>query len=97
VRDIEDPGDLLCDDGKELIRRGPARDEGRDLAQGGLFDRELPRASFRTLEPLDRGGGLRAASGASTQEVSLALTEWRRYGNRPVAENDLAASLGDVE
>ncbi len=42
VRDVEDPGDLLCDDGKELIWRGFARDEGRDLPQGGLFGGELP-------------------------------------------------------
>jgi hypothetical protein len=27
VRDVEGPGDLLCDDGKELIRGAFARDE----------------------------------------------------------------------
>jgi hypothetical protein len=43
-RDIEDAGDLLRDDGKELIRRGFARDESRNLPQGGLFSGELPRA-----------------------------------------------------
>ena len=37
------------------------------------------------------------ASGALAEEVSLAPTEWRRYGDRPVAQNDLAAALGDVE
>ena len=58
VRDVEDPGDLLCDDGKELIRRGFARDEGRDLPQGGLFGGELPSAFFRALEPLDAGADL---------------------------------------
>jgi hypothetical protein len=31
VRDGEDVGDLLGDGGKELVRRGLARDEGRDL------------------------------------------------------------------
>ena len=44
VGDIEDPSDLLCDDGEELIRRGFARDEGRDLSQGGLFGGELATA-----------------------------------------------------
>ena len=97
MRDVEDAGDLLGDDGKELIRRGLARDEGRDLPQGGLFGGELPSAFFRALEPLDRGGGLGVASGALAEEVSLALTEWRRHGDRPVAQNDLATALGDVE
>jgi hypothetical protein len=96
VRDIEDPGDLLCDDGKELIRRRFARDEGRDLPEGGLFGGELTSAFFRALEP-DPEGGLGVASGASAQEVSLAPTERRCDGDRPVAQKDLAAALGDVE
>ena len=96
VRDVEDPGDLLGDDGKEPIRRGLARDEGRDLPQGGLFGGELASALFRTLEHLDRGG-LGVARGDSAEEVRLALTEWRRHGDRPVAQNDLATALGDVE
>jgi hypothetical protein len=97
VRDVEDPGDLLCDDGKELIRRGFARDEGRDLPESGLFGGELTRTFFRALERLDRGSGLGAARGPLAEEVSLALTEWCRYGDRPVTENDVAASLGDFE
>ena len=96
VRDVEDAGDLLCDGGKELIGRGFARDEGRDLPQGGLFGDELANAFFCALEHLDRGG-LGVARGASAEEVSLALTEWRRHGDRPVAQNDLATALGDVE
>jgi hypothetical protein len=55
VRDIEDPCDLLCDDGKELIRRRFARDECRDLPQGGLFGGELPNAFLRALKPLAAG------------------------------------------
>jgi hypothetical protein len=37
------------------------------------------------------------ASGAWVQEVSLAPTKWRRHGDRPVAQNDLVTTLGDVE
>ena len=37
------------------------------------------------------------ASGALAEEVSLAPTERLRYGDRPVAQNDLATALGDVE
>ena len=51
VWDIDDPGDLLCDDGKELIRRRLARDQGRDLPEVGLFGGELPSAFLRALEP----------------------------------------------
>ena len=58
VRDIEDPGDLLCDDGKELIRRGFARDEGRDLPQGGLFGGELAERVLPRARALDRGADL---------------------------------------
>jgi hypothetical protein len=31
------------------------------------------------------------------EEVSLAPTEWHCDGDRPVAQNDLAAALGDVK
>jgi hypothetical protein len=54
VRDVEDAGDLLGDDGKELIGRGFARDEGRDLPQGGLFGnflRPLRNRSAATSMP----------------------------------------------
>ena len=37
------------------------------------------------------------ASWSLAEEVSLAPTKWRRDGDRPVAQNDLAAALGDVE
>ena len=63
VLDIEDPCDLLCHDGKELIWGTFARDEGRDLPEGGLFGGELQSACFRALEPADRRGGLGVASG----------------------------------
>src|SRR5262249_60988078 len=52
VWNVEDLGGLLCDDGKELIRRWLVRDEGRDLSQGGLFGGELAGAFFRTFQPL---------------------------------------------
>src|SRR3954469_1217950 len=54
-RYVEDAGDLLGDAGKELIRRGFARDEGRYLPQCGLFGGEFPGAFLRALEPLDPG------------------------------------------
>ena len=96
MRDVEDAGDLLGDGGEELIGRGLARDEGRDLPQGGLFGDELANVFFRTLEHLDRGGP-GVARRDLAEEVRLALTEWRRHGDRPVAQNDLAAALGNVE
>ena len=74
MRDVEDAGDLLGDGGKELIGRGLARDEGRDLSQGGLFVDELANVLFCTREHLDRGG-LGAARCDFAEEVSLALTE----------------------
>jgi hypothetical protein len=37
------------------------------------------------------------ANGALAEEVSLAPTKWHRYGDGPVAQNDLATALGDVE
>src|SRR3954449_12898166 len=67
------------------------------MPQGSLFRRELPGAFFRALEPLGRGDGVGVTSGALADEVSLALTERRRFGDRPVAKNDFAAALGDVE
>jgi hypothetical protein len=73
-RDVEDAGDLLRDDGKQLIRRRFARDEGRDLPQGGLFGDELPNVLLGSLEHLDRGGP-GVAHGDSAEEVRLALTE----------------------
>jgi len=74
VRDVEDAGDLLGDGGKELTRRGLARDEGRDLPQGGLFVDQLANVPFCTLEHLD-WGGLGVARCDLAEEVSLALTE----------------------
>jgi hypothetical protein len=74
VRDIQDPGDLLCDGGKQLIRRGFARDQGRDLPQGGLFVDELANVLFCTPEHLDPGG-LGVARDDSAEEVSLAQTK----------------------
>ena len=96
VRDGEDAGDLLGDGGKELIRRGLARDERRDLPQGRLFVDELANVLFRTLEHLDRSGP-GVARGDSAEEVRLALTQRLRHGNRPVAQNDFAATLRNVE
>ena len=74
VRDVEDAGDLLGDGGKELIRSGLARDERRDLPQGGLFGDELANVLFSTLEHLDRGG-LGVVRRDLAEEVRLALTE----------------------
>ena len=74
MRDGEDAGDLLGDGGKELIGSGLARDEGRDLPQGGLLGDELANVRFGTLEHLDRGGP-GVARGDSAEEVRLALTE----------------------
>ena len=74
MRDVEDAGDLLGDGGKELIGRRLARDEGRDLPQGGLFGDELANVLLRTLEHLDRGGP-GVARRDSAEEVRLALTE----------------------
>ena len=74
MRDVEDSGDLLGDGGEELIRRGVARDEGRDLPQGGLFGDELANVLFCTLKHLHRGG-LGVARCDSAEEVSLVLTQ----------------------
>lgn len=95
-RDVEDAGDLLCDDGKELIRRGFARDEGRDPPQGRLFGGELANVHMGALERLDACGP-GAARGGSTDEVRLAVTQRLRYGDRPVVQNDLTTTLWDVE
>jgi hypothetical protein len=51
---------------------------------------------FRTLEHLDRGR-LGVARCDSAEQIRLALTDCGRHGNRPVAQNDLATTLGDVE
>ena len=56
MRDGEDAGDLLGDGGKELVGTGLARDEGRDLPQGGLFGDELASVLFCALEHLARRG-----------------------------------------
>ena len=84
VRDGEDAGDLLGDGGKELIGRGLARDEGRDLPQGGLFGDELANVLFGTLEHLDRcRPGVARSDWAD--EIRLALTQRLRHPDRPVA------------
>jgi hypothetical protein len=85
VRNSEDPGDLLCDDGKEPIWRRLARDKGRDPPQGGLFGGEFPSAFFRAPEPLGRGSGHSVASRALAEELSLPSTKWHGYGDGPVA------------
>ena len=74
MRDGEEAGDLLGDGGKELIGCGLARDEGRDLPQGGLLGDKLADVLFSTLEHLDRGGSS-VARGDSAEEVGLALPD----------------------
>jgi quinol monooxygenase YgiN len=54
VRDIEDAGSLLGDGAKELVGPGLARDEGRDLPQGGLFADELANVLFSAFGHPDR-------------------------------------------
>ena len=96
MRDIEDPGDLLGDDGKELIRRRFASNEGRDLPQGGLFGDELPSALLRALERLDAWRTWRRESrvdGRGTPHPDRAAP----LGDRPVVQNDIATTLWDVE
>jgi len=96
VRDVEQAGDLLCCDGKELLRRRLARNKHRDLPQRGLLDRALACARFRTLERLDACGP-RTARARSADEIRLATTQRLRHGHGPVVEDDLATVPRNVE